>query len=100
MKKINRKEVELFQIEDISYSTGTKDQLSLKLLETVVACSPNQSFFVSTKDLGDTKPLVAISGLRYKMKKDARTKGAFIKSETVRQHGSKEIIGIRIFRIK
>ena len=100
MKKVNRKEVELFKIENISYAGGIKDNLILKLVETIVACMPNQSFFVSTKDLNNNKAAYVISNLRYRIKKDSRLKGSYVKTETVKQHGSNEIIGIRIYRIK
>jgi len=98
MKNI-RKEVELFQIENIEYSTGTKEALSLKLIETIFACNPGQSFFVSNEQINNQKPNAIISNVRYKMSKDKRLKGASIKSETIKQHGTNSIIGIRIYRI-
>ena len=62
MKNI-RKEVELFQIENIEYSTGTKEALSLKLIETIFACNPGQSFFVSNEQINNQKPNAIISNV-------------------------------------
>jgi hypothetical protein len=89
----------LFKIEAIPMSFPRNTLLS-RCLETVLACNVGESFFVGTRDLDGARPSTLVNSTRYRLAKDKRAKGVYIRSTMVKGDGKNAtIIGVRIYRV-
>ena len=91
---------DLFQIDDLPYAGGASNVLITRCLNTAIKCEIGQSFFISTKELDGAKPTTLVNSTRYRMNRDKRCKGMYIKSTLIKQAGKNpDIIGVRIYRV-
>ena len=100
-KKATAKQtLETFQIDDIPYSGGASNALITRCINTALKCDIGQSFFISTRELDGSRPATLVNSTRYRMNKDKRCKGMYIKSNMIKGAGKNpEIIGVRIYRV-